>query len=34
VRAQRGHKAHRFYVTQSQIVLVDPQDPKVAEVIG
>jgi hypothetical protein len=26
-------KAHRFYVTQSQIVLVDPQDPKVAEVI-
>lgn len=26
-------KSHRFYVTQKQIVIVDPQDPKVAEVI-
>jgi hypothetical protein len=26
-------KSHRFYVTQRQIVIVDPQEPKVAEVI-
>ena len=26
-------KSHRFYVTQSQIVIVDPQDQKVVEVI-
>jgi len=26
-------KAHRFYVTQSQVVIVDPQDQKVVEVI-
>lgn len=26
-------KAHRFFVTQQQIVIVDPQDPKVVEVI-
>jgi hypothetical protein len=26
-------KSHRFYVTQQQIVIVDPKDPKVAEVI-
>ena len=26
-------KSHRFYVTQQQIVIVDPQDQKVVEVI-
>jgi hypothetical protein len=26
-------KAHRFYVTQSRVVIVDPQDQKVVEVI-
>ena len=26
-------KSHRFYVTQRQIVIVDPQDQKVVEVI-
>jgi len=26
-------KAHRFFVTQQQIVIVDPKEPKVAEVI-
>jgi Protein of unknown function (DUF1236) len=26
-------KSHRFFVTQAQIVIVDPQDPKVVEVI-
>jgi hypothetical protein len=26
-------KAHRLYVTQSQIVIVDPQDPRVVEVV-
>jgi hypothetical protein len=26
-------KAHRFYVAQGQIVLVDPQEPKVVDVI-
>jgi hypothetical protein len=26
-------KSHRFFVTQRQIVIVDPQDPKVVEVI-
>jgi hypothetical protein len=26
-------KSHRFYVTQHQIVIVDPQDQKVVEVI-
>ena len=26
-------KSHRFYVTQQQIVIVDPQDAKVVEVI-
>jgi hypothetical protein len=26
-------KAHRFYVTQSQVVIVDPQDQKIVEVI-
>ncbi|HZO47185.1 MAG TPA: DUF1236 domain-containing protein [Xanthobacteraceae bacterium] len=26
-------KAHRFYATQSRVILVDPQDQKVVEVI-
>jgi hypothetical protein len=26
-------KSHRFYVTQSRVVIVDPQDQKVVEVI-
>ncbi len=26
-------KAHRFYVTQSRVVIVDPQDQKIVEVI-
>jgi hypothetical protein len=26
-------KAHRFYVTQSRVIIVDPQDQKVVEVI-
>jgi hypothetical protein len=26
-------KAHRFYVTPAQVVIVDPQEPKVVEVI-
>ena len=26
-------RSHRFYVTQRQIVIVDPQDQKVVEVI-